>query len=230
MASCRAVYKQPVAFAKRPGPPRPTPCEEPREVLLALRETATKENVPWSLDDDASTIRVSIAHYRDVQAGTHKRLPKFFDPLASSPTESKPSMPMSAVLDAEAAAAAAKKKMADPAARLHASPIYMGLPFSMTAVTTNKKEEALVEASRSNVRLMGKLKMIDESAQRLQAMLREETASVPGQQIPDKAHKAARDKQKAEWDALILEAATKDHSPKRPRSRSALSGVSTNRS
>ncbi|CAD7923538.1 unnamed protein product [Amoebophrya sp. A120] len=227
MASCRAVYALPVTFAKRPGPPRPSVSEESRETLEALRAQATQEGVNWSLEDNVSDIRTSIKHYQDVRQGTHKRLPKFFDPLASDiGGDTAPKPKVVEVVDEEARAKALKKKLADPTIRLKSSAINMGLPFSMTAVTTNKTSEAKVEASRSNVKLMGKLKMIDECAQKLQAMLREETASVPGQQIPDKAHKAARARQKAEWDALIVRAATFDHSPKRPRSRSAASGFS----
>ncbi|CAD7930081.1 unnamed protein product [Amoebophrya sp. A25] len=226
MADARSIYKLPVTFAKRPGTPLPKPGEEPREVLLALREQATAEGVSWSLDDNVSDIRMSIQHYRDIKAGTHKRLPKFFDALTSGATETeRPKTPPIELADEEKAKAL-KKKMADPAARLKSSAINMGLPFSMTGVTTTKTQDNKTEASRRNVRLMEKLAMIDESAQRLQAMLREETASVPGQQIPDTAHKEARERQKAVWQANIVDIATRDFQPKRPRSRSALSGFS----
>lgn len=83
------------------------------------------------------------------------------------------------------------------------------------AVTTNMTTNAVTMASSRNIKLMEKLHLIDESAQRLQAMLREETASVPGQQIPDKALAHARKTLKAKRDANILDISTRDLSPKR---------------
>lgn len=84
----------------------------------------------------------------------------------------------------EAAALAEEKRKAkakNPLSRVHASPLVMGIP-PQTQTTTQYTTQK-TEVSRRNVKLMNKLAMIDESAQRLQAMLREETASVPGRSL-----------------------------------------------
>ena len=70
--------------------------------------------------------------------------------------------------------------------------------------------------SRNNVKLMKKLKQIDEGAIRLQAMLRENTASFPGSQIPDKAHEFHRSIRDDIRQDIIEATAAHDFSPKRP--------------
>lgn len=212
--------------AWKPPLPSDFAYEEPRDVILVLRQEATRKGVPWTLQDTASDIRVSITYHEDKKNGTYKRQPKFFEPLLSAPDAASairrpPALPE---MTEEEKAAALKAKQADPLLRVHISCLNMGVP-SNSAVTTNKKTNEITEASRNNVRLMTKLKLIDESAQRLQAMLREETASVPGQTVPDVGHTHARKMHKADLAEQTLQIATHDFAARR-KSRGASSQAS----
>ena len=93
-----------------------------------------------------------------------------------------------------------------------------------STVSTMKKDQGKMYGPP---KLMRGLKLVDESAQKLQAMLRLETGSVPGQQIPDFTKTFERRDRKEFWDTKILAAATRDLSPDRARStaRSASTGT-----
>merc|ERR1712194_26003 len=90
--------------------------------------------------------------------------------------------------------AKASKRAENPLARVQSSSLNMGIP-SQTG-TTNSVSQAKTEATRRNTTLMKQLALVDSSAQELQAMLRLETASVPGQQVPDTAVMRARQRKK----------------------------------
>merc|ERR1712194_637276 len=88
----------------------------------------------------------------------------------------------------------ASKRAENPLARVQSSSLNMGIP-SQTG-TTNSVSQAKTEATRRNTTLMKRLALVDSSAQELQAMLRLETASVPGQQVPDQGVMKARQRKK----------------------------------
>merc|ERR1712194_458701 len=90
--------------------------------------------------------------------------------------------------------AKASKRAENPLARVQSSSLNMGIP-SQTG-TTNSVSQAKTEATRRNTTLMKQLALVDSSAQELQAMLRLETASVPGQQVPDQGVMKARQRKK----------------------------------